>query len=208
MRTILLFAFLLSFVPFTAHADKDKGLYDPRPPAGSAFVRFFNANEKPMGATIGGKAYGDIPAISASPYYVQKQGKVDFKTGLKTLSLNLQAGGFYTVLTDSAGNPYIHKDTVASDPTKAMLVLYNLSSDKPLALKAQDGMVTVVDQVKKGQSGHRGINAVKVGLSVTGEGGEVIHAFEPIVLERARTYSIFFARGKAVMVKGETDTKK
>lgn len=207
------FAFLITFVvlaclPVAARADKDQGLYDPRPPAGSAFVRFFNAADKPMNATIGGKSYGDVPAIAASPYYVQKQGRVEFKTGLKVLPLALEGGAFYTVITDAGGNPLLHKDTVATDPAKAMLVLYNLTSDIPLALRAKDGMVTVVDHVAKGKSAHRGINAVKVDLSVTGEGEKVVHRFDPLVLEQARTYSIFFANGKTVMVKGETDTTR
>lgn len=208
MRMILFFALLLSLIAAPAKADKDKGLYDPRPPAGAAFVRFFNANEKPMNATIGGKSYGDIPAISASPYYVQKQGNVEFKTGLRILPMVLESGAFYTVVTDNAGNPYLHKDTVSTDPAKAMLVLYNLSSDAPLALKAQDDMVTVVENVEKGKSAYRGINGVKVDLSVTGKDGKIMHEFEPLVLERGRTYSIFFVRDNAVMAKGETDTKR
>lgn len=205
-------AFLLSliivFSSLPAHADKDKGLYDPRPPAGSSFVRFFNAANKPIAPSIGGKSYGEIPAAAASAYYVQKQGSVNFSAGLKVLPLTLEADAFYTVITDDDGTPYLHKDTVSDDPAKAMLVLYNISSPTALALRAKDGMVTVVDNVGKGKSAYRGINAVKVDLNVTGEGEKIVHRFEPFILEQGRTYSIFFVNGKTVMVKGETDTTR
>lgn len=205
---VYLLALIITFVSLPAHADKDKGLYDPRPPAGSSFVRFFNAGDAAIEPTIGGKSYGEISAADASPYYVQQQGSVNFSAGLKVLPLTLAPDAFYTVITDRDGTPFLHKDTVADDPAKAMLVLYNISSPTALALRAKDGMVTVVDNVGKGKSAYRGINAVKVDLNVTGEGEKIVHRFEPFILEQGRTYSIFFVNGKTVMVKGETDTTR
>lgn len=205
--------FLLSF--FTAllimvgpSLAKDEGLYQPKPPPGTTFVRFFNTTGEIVSVNIGGKSYKNIPPLTASPYLMQSQGPVEFKTGLKSVAYKMDADSFYTVIADGDGDPLLHKDAVAEDPTKAMIVLYNLESDNPLTLRAQDGLVTVVENVKKGESGYRGINGVKVVFTLTDTLGASMFTFEPVVLERGRTYSIFYVGKQAVMIRGETDTTR
>ncbi len=219
MRFFITLLFLMIVAPGTATAQLDPtpplvatpeepvaSLYMAAPPEGMAFVRFFNAEDKPMSAMVGGVPYNDVPPHQASVYRLHLHGKIDFMTGLKSVPYVLESGAFYTVVSDDAGNPFIHKDMVSDDPSRAMLVLYNLSSAKPLSLKAQDSLVTVVDNVGIGKSAFRGISASEVGLSVAEPDGKIIHRFEPAMLEAGRTYSIFFVRGDTVMIKGETGT--
>ncbi len=207
MRILFCLMTVLVLATLPARAG-DEGLYAPKPPPGSSFVRFFNADNEPVSANIGGKSYGDIPAHSASAYFVQSQGPVEFKTGLKSVLYKMEPDSFYTVISDSAGNPLLHKDTVADDPAKAMIVLYNLGSDTPLTLKAQDGMIAVLENVERGKSAHRGINGTKVDFTLVDSAGNTLHTFEPMVLDRGRTYSVFFAGGQAVIARGETDTTR
>lgn len=207
LRIIILALFFM--VPFAAYAqDSDIGLYAPKPPPGSAFVRFFNPTANSIPADIGGKDYGAVAPMSASPYFVQPKGDVGFKVGGQVLPYELVEGKFYTVAMDSNANALIHEDAMITDPEKALVVLYNLGHKGPLTLKAKDGMIAVIENAPPGKSGYRGINPVKVDFSVFDEQGKKLQSLAPVILERGHVYSIFYAGGKAVLVKGETDTSR
>src|SRR5690606_11613879 len=99
-------------------------------------------------------------------YYVQPQGETDIRAGLRPVSYPLEAGAFYTVTTDAAGTALIHKDATLDNPAKALVVFYNLDDPRLLELKAQNGLVSVVGKIGRGNSGHRGLNPVKVDFSL------------------------------------------
>jgi alginate O-acetyltransferase complex protein AlgF len=209
MRVLGLLVALICILAVPAKAaDVDEGLYAPKPPAGSSFIRFFNPSLEPISMTIGKKYYGDLASMNASPYFVQPKGKIEFKSGKEVIPHDLEEGGFYTVIIDKAGNVLMHGDTALKEPEKAMLVLYNLGSKDPLTLKVKDGLITVIEKAELGKSGNRGLNPVKVDLSIFDTTGKQITKLEPVVLERGHVYSVFYANDKAVMVKGETDTTR
>lgn len=209
MRLLSVLSFIVAAVMMTPHVHAgDDGLYAPKPPPGTAFVRFFNASGETVSANIGGKSYGDLAPLTASPYFLQSQGPVEFKTGLQSVPYKMEPDSFYTVIADRNGNPLIHKDTVTDNPAKAMIVLYNLGSESPLSLKAQDGLITVLDGVEKGKSAHRGINGAKVDFMLSDAAGTGDFVLDPVVLDRGRTYSIFYVGKQAVMIRGETDTTR
>lgn len=206
MRAFVFSLLMMVLFCTPAHAaDSDAGLYAPKPPAGSTFIRFFNQSTEPKTISIGGKAY-ETPALTALPYHAYPAGGVEigFSEGQSLVSPYAE-GQFYTVITDDTGYPLIHKDHPLDDPAKALIVFYNLGDKGPLTLKAQDGTINVVDNAAMGKSGWRRVNPGKVDFAVFSKEGEKISALDPIVMERGFVYSVFFSEGKAVLVKGETD---
>ena len=124
----------------------------------------------------------------------------------KDIDYTVEEGGFYTVIPQPGGNVTVLKDHPVTDITKAQVALYNLSSG-PVSLKASAGSIDVVDATGPGQSAARAVNPLQVYFSIWDDQGVEQKALEPVVLERARVYNIFYTGEKAVVVRSETDSE-
>ena len=105
MRLLLLtFVILLTACGEVSAGGADAGLYDPKAPEGSAFVRFINMGSAVVTPKAKGKAYHSLVAGEASAYFVVPQGTVKVSLGGAALEKDLVAKLYYTAIrTSQAG---------------------------------------------------------------------------------------------------------
>lgn len=180
-----------------------QGLYDPEPPANSAFVRVINAGTGEVKAGIDAVAYGAVSGQNASAYRVIPQGAHKLAAGAANKEVNVLAKRFYSVIVNGS-DVQVLEDPANPGQTKAGLAIYNLSKISSIALKTDDGKTTVVDGVAPGTVKSQAVNAIKVGLAAF-NGSSKIASFPAVQLERGSTYStIVFSESKAVWVRSST----
>jgi alginate O-acetyltransferase complex protein AlgF len=180
-----------------------QGLYDPEPPANSAFVRVINAGTGEVKAGIDAVAYGAVAGQNASAYRVIAQGAHKLAAGAANKEVNVLAKRFYSVIVNGS-DVQVLEDPANPGQTKAGLAIYNLSKISSVALKTDDGKTTVVDGVAPGTVKSQSVNAIKVGLAAF-NGSSKIASFPAVQLERGSTYStIVFSESKAVWVRSST----
>ena len=180
-----------------------QGLYDPEPPANSAFVRVINAGSGELKPGIDAVAYGAVAGFNASAYRVIPQGAHKVLAGAANKDVNVLAKRFYSVIVNGS-DVTVLEDPANPGQTKAGLAIYNLSKISSIALKTDDGKTTVVDGVAPGTVKSQAVNAIKVGLAAF-NGSSKIASFPAVQLERGSTYStIVFSESKAVWVRSST----
>jgi alginate O-acetyltransferase complex protein AlgF len=180
-----------------------QGLYDPEPPANSAFVRVINAGSGEVKAGIDAVAYGAVAGQNASAYRVIPQGAHKLAAGAANKEVSVLAKRFYSVIVNGS-DVQVLEDPANPGQTKAGLAIYNLSKIASIALKTDDGKTTVVDGVAPGTVKSQAVNAIKVGLAAF-NGSSKIASFPAVQLERGSTYStIVFSETKAVWVRSST----
>jgi alginate O-acetyltransferase complex protein AlgF len=184
-----------------------QGLYDPEPPANSAFVRVINAGSGEVKAGIDAVAYGAVAGQNASAYRVIPQGAHKLAAGAANKDVNVLAKRFYSVIVNGS-DVTVLEDPANPGQTKAGLAIYNLSKMASIALKTDDGKTTVVDGVVPGSVKSQAVNAIKVSLAafnVSSKSESKIAAFPAVQLERGSTYStIVYSESKAVWVRSST----
>ena len=198
MQLLLTFLAVIVMCP-AVWADEDAGLYDPVAPEGSAFVRFFNLTGGDITPKANGKAYNPLGKGEVSPYFVVPEGAI-ISGDIKEDAL---AGEFYTVINPK--NIWI-QDMPNTNRAKATIALYNLSDQPMLMLKAKDGEVMVLDDVKKDSAKARDMNAVKIDFSIY-NGDEHLLTLPSQVIERGNHYSIFYDGVTADFVTAKTNIR-
>lgn len=189
----------LSFLTLLPLASAQDGLYDPAPPANSAFVRVLNA---PSG-TLGGKAVSAEKG-AASAYVIIPQGDFEAKVGTVSGKLKVEAGNFYSVVV-SGGKLVLLKDQAAENRAKALLTVYNLTKNS-LDLKTADGKTTVLKDVKAGESGSRAVNGITVDLSAFA-GSKAVGTVKGVKLERGSAYALVVTDSGMTITQSSTRTK-
>lgn len=183
-------------------------LYDPAPPADSAFVRLINGTNSEATATLGTKKL-TAKAANTSAYLVFTQGMPKLTFGKLTQDVHLDAGKFYTLaLTGTSANPKVTvlEDAENTNRTRALINVYNLSTIAKVDLKTGDGKTAVIEGVTPGSSKSRAVNGIKVALSVY-NGGKVMQAFKETQLERGAAYAVIVTDKGATWVQSTTSTK-
>ncbi len=175
-------------------------LYDPAPPADSAFVRVINA----PAATLGGKPVSALKG-AASAYVVVPQGPFDAKVGTATSKLNVEAGKFYSVVSNG-GKVMLLADQAAENRAKALLTIYNLSKNPSVDLKTADGKTAVVAGVKTGASGSRAVNGITVDLAAFA-GIKALGTLKGVKLERGNAYALVLTDTGLTFTQSSTKTK-
>ena len=131
------------------------------------------------------------------------QGTHKLAAGAANKDVNVLAKRFYSVIVNG-GDVQVLEDPANPGQTKAGLAIYNLSKIASVALKTDDGKVTVVDGVAPGTVKSQAVNAIKVGLAAFNGSGKIA-SFPAVQLERGSTYStIVFSESKAVWVRSST----
>ncbi len=155
----------LGLVALAPAQDDMDALYDPAPPADSAFVRIVNAAATEASAHIGRRELGAIAPGAVSPYFVAAAGEHTVRLGAIENPLTVEAQGYYTVAPASSGATVV-TDEGKLELAKATVVLYNFSALPTVELKTADGGASVVEAVQPGASGSRKVNGVTVDLAV------------------------------------------
>jgi alginate O-acetyltransferase complex protein AlgF len=193
----------LTFAAVSLATVAAQGLYDPEPPANSAFVRVINAGSGGLKAGIDAVSYGSVGGFDASAYRVIPQGAHKLSAGGASKDVNVLAKRFYSVVVNGS-DVQVLEDPANPGQTKAGLAIYNLSKIASVALKTDDGKTTVVASVAPGTVKSQPVNAIKVALAAF-NGSSKIAGFPAVQLERGSTYStIVFSESKAVWVRSST----
>ncbi len=190
----LLIITLLSFG--TAYANDDE-LYDPAPPADSAFVRVVNAAsgvaEAP--ARVGSFDFGVQAYPKISSYHIIKKGEYDVTIGGVAEKMTIDAGAYYTIaLTDDLKLVKL-QDTLLTNPAKALVYFYNFSAAPIAALIATDHGKPIFADIASGAGDSREVNALKLNLQAKA-GDVAVNDYKDVQLKR-RVGTSFIVTGKA-----------
>lgn len=203
--------------PLAAMAENtDDGLYDPVAPAGSAFIRFMNADpsvKNNQAPTANGKQYEEVDYAQVSPYYPIPKGAL--KTTFMTASTEatLEEGKFYTQVLRAERIETIADPVTEKNPNKAQVSFYNLSVTPEVSLKTADGATAITTEpVKSGKAAARLLNAIKLNSGIF-NGTTRLAAVDALALERGKAYSIVLfsdenGEPKVVTTTNSTDTTK
>ncbi len=189
LSMLLALAALLFLTSMVATAG-DGGLYGPAAPPGSAFIRVFNASDTDdLSAKVGNETVPDIRSWNASDFIFLPPGTHPFAAGDSSGSVTLQAGRYYTAVAGSGKVRLIDNDN-SGNRLKAMLILYNLTTNSALTLRTQDGKTEVVPGVASDSTGKREVNPAKVQLAVYA-GDKKLGDAPPVSLTRGQAFSLF-----------------
>lgn len=191
---------MLSILLLSSAAFAQEGLYDPAPPANSAFVRVLNAPTATLGTKVVIAQKG-----AASPYVVIPQGDFTAKLGTVSGKLKVDAGNFYSVVVNN-GKLMLLTDQSADNRAKAVLTIYNLTKTSSVDLKTADGKTTVVSAIKSGESGSRAVNGITVDLSAF-DGAKAVGTLKGVKLERGSSYALVLTDAGLTLTTSTTKTK-
>jgi alginate O-acetyltransferase complex protein AlgF len=194
---IALFISLLWFIPSLAGAG-DEGLYEPTPPADSAFVRVIQANStaKTVTPELGGKSFGKLTYPALSAYQIIPAGEHSFKAGEVTAKLAVEAGRYYSIALTSSAAPALLEDALIANPAKARLYFYNLSDAKETTLFAPKQKAAIFSKQAAGSNTSREINALTLPLQLLVADKLVASLPEVQLKRRAGTSVVLFGTAK------------
>jgi alginate O-acetyltransferase complex protein AlgF len=188
------------FALATAALAQDTGLYDPAPPANSAFVRVLNAPT----ASLADKTV-TAEKNAASSYVVIPQGEFTAKVGATSGKLKVEAGKFYSVIVTGTALKLLI-DKAADNRAKALLTVYNLSKVGSVDLKTADGKTSVISGIKPGESGNRAVNGITVDLAAFDK-TKLLGSLKGVKLERGNAYALVLTDAGLTITTSSTKTK-
>lgn len=199
----------------TARAADDAALYDPAPPADSAFVRVINAEGGAVNVTLGANSFSNVAYPAISPYQIVPQGSHSAKLGDDATELTIAAGKYYSIaVVEKDGKKHIIQieDPQIKNPAKALITFYNLSDAPTAALYAATQKADIFPAVKTGEKASREVNALTIDVSVKDAEGKDVKSFKGVELKRKSGVNFLLAgKGaarKAVMAASEVAAKK
>ena len=184
----ILMVLAMFFLVPASRAD-DKALYGPAAPAGSAFIRVFNASgTSEVVAQVGIESLEEVDAWEASEFGFVPAGQHVLRVGGATRTVTLAADRYYTALADGSSIQLIENDQFRNR-LKALVILYNLT-DEELSLKTSDGSVKVIEPVAQDSFGQREVNPARVQLAVY-NGAQKLASAPQVNLARGKAFSLF-----------------
>ena len=185
----------------------DEGLYNPLPPADSAFIRFI-AHPSYQGSltiTANNKTYNLSETGIFSDYYVMPKGSVKIQNNNDVI---VDAGALYSIILHPHNIEMI-KDPSHENMKKAQIIAYNLSPYPEISLKTSNGKIDIIKNIKMSHVALRAINPVKIKTALYVDQQEMTLLPE-ISMTRGRSYSIaVFDKDIAITwAENKTDTTK
>ncbi len=182
-------------------------LYDPEPPANSAYVRVIHAShEGAVDLSVDGKVrVRNLGGGEASDYLVIPAGKHAFalrSAGKASVSANLDvdSGRAMTVAFPalrSDAKPLVFEDKANSNMLKAVLAVYNLDTKPgPLDVLTADGKTRVFSGIAPGASSQLSVNPITVELIATKSGEKAAQARSIVAMAPGGTYSFLLLPGE------------
>ena len=200
-------------------AQTQPGLYDPEPPANSAYLRIVHTGAGgPVDLLINGKlrASGIARGIP-SDYLVLPAGshQLELKQGGKSrLILPVDAPGSYA-LTLAFGTlaanskPQIFEDKTIANKLKATLTVYHLHpSSDALDIMTGDGKLTVFPALAQGATAVRAVNPIAIELMAAKSGTGLALAKAQLSLVQGASYSIILLEGSGGKLIAQTTQNK
>lgn len=172
-----------------------RSVYGPEVPGDAAFVRIVNAvpGSSPLQAELGATTFDPLSYAQVSPYRAVTPDIYLFSADDEELEIIPMSGRYYTVavLPDAI---VVLDDPAHTDPARAQLFLYNLSSLPRIDLATADGKTRVIADVRSRSSGLVIVNAVAASLAVT-SGGARVTLVGDLGLARGSSFSVFVLGG-------------
>jgi alginate O-acetyltransferase complex protein AlgF len=206
--------FALLFSAFPAFAQPAGLLYDPEPPADSAYVRVIHTGrEGGVDVLIDGRVRAKkLNSGEASEYLVLSSGKHSLvlqpvTKGVPTITATIDAVrgrattvAFSTLNPDSA--PMMFDDKANSNKLKALLAVYHLDAKiGPLDVLTADGSTKVFTGLLYGSPASIQVNPISIDLISVKSGDKVTQTKTSLAMSQGGTYSLFIlpgASGKVV----------
>jgi alginate O-acetyltransferase complex protein AlgF len=162
-----------------AQAEQPK-LYDPMPPANSAYVRVIALSGGEYGVWVEQKErVSKVPSGTPSPYMVLPPGnqQIEVRSGGQTIAVavNTQASRSFTVLLPEmkADKAVVVSDKNNSNRLKATLMAYNLGT-QAADLSTADGQTTIFKNMAPGAGNGLVVNPVTLDYKATGSDGSTV----------------------------------
>lgn len=204
-----LFTVLFSFSVVSVSAQPTGLLYDPEPPAESAYVRVIQAaREGVIDVWIDGRSrIQKLGPGEASEYMVLAAGKhtialhlTDKQSAQLTTTLEVVRGRATTIAFTSMkpdSTPIIFEDKVNSNKLKALLTAYHLT-DKTASLDVLtlDGKTKVFSSVAYGASASIQVNPISIDLIAAKVGEKIPQASTSLTMSQGGTYSVLLLPGE------------
>lgn len=193
MRVWLMILTILLSLPVWAAQDGNEGLYDMAAPPDSAFIRVVNISQVQTTVAMDEWRQSLAPG-QAGDYLYRPAGEAQLKVNDKPFTFSFEKRSVQTLVFDGA-SLVPHQDTYFNSRLKALLVMYNLST-QPASLQTSNGAVNVIGPLLSGTSGERQINGVKVSLKVALDSGAEL-PLQEVVLQRGRVYTVLVTPGSS-----------
>jgi len=197
IRTLAALAF--AAIATLARADATGLLYDPQPPANSAYVRVVNTVPgTALDVSVDGRPrLRAIASGDASDYMVLPAGKRALaiapagKVAAVKIDLDVAAGRAMTIAVGklaASAKPWIFEDKANTNKLKAVVAVYYLAeTGAPLDVATADGATKVFTGVAPGTSTGRAVNPISVDLVATSAGS---NAPATLAMAPGGTYSV------------------
>ena len=210
MRTFLRWAAALILIglSFSALAQPAGLLYDPEPPADSAYVRAIHAGrDGDIDVLVDGRLrVRKLAAGEASDYMVLSAGKhtvavhpasksgASFTTTLDVVRGRAMTVAFTSLKADAA--PVIFEDKANSNKLKALLAVYHLDPKVgSLDVLTTDGVVKVFTGLAYGSPASIQVNPISIDLIAAKSGDKVPLTKTSLVMNQGGTYSVLLLPG-------------
>lgn len=201
---------ILVFCSMTCAMAQPTGLlYDPEPPADSAYVRVLMAADlgksmvlvdgKARGVALGINQVSDYMVLPAGHHQIELVAEGKKANSLKTL-LEVVRGRAMTVAfvsSQPAVAPILFEDKTSSNKLKAMLSVYQLARKGTMVdVLTGDGATKVFSALGYGTSGGLQVNPIGVELIATKSGEKSPLAKASVTMTQGAAYSVFLLPAK------------
>lgn len=223
LRTIphFLMAVLLLCLNLAASAQSTGVLYDPEPPADSAYVRVIVTSREasvdvmvdghPRIRKLGGAEASDYMVLAAGKHTIalHPAGKA---TAYLSTTIDVARGRSMTLaFTTLQANtvPVIFEDKANSNKLKALLVVYHLDAKAgPLDLLTADGNTKVFSSLVFGTSSAIQVNPITIELVAVKTGDKTPKARTSLTMTQGGTYSVLLLPGEGGTLLARTTQNK
>lgn len=208
IQTILI-TVLLICTSFAAQAQPAGLLYDPEPPADSAYVRVILASHDGLiDIQVDGRPrIRNLKSGEFSDYMVLSAGKrtISIHTAGKSVanlssSIDVVRGKAMTVAfteLKTGKTPIIFEDKANTNKLKVQLAVYHLIEKAgPLDVLTADGNTKVFSGVAFGASTSLQVNPISIDLIATNGGDKIAKARTSLSMSQGGTYSILLSSGE------------
>lgn len=191
----------------TGAGAQNAALYDPQPPADSAYVRvLLGSASGPTEVTVDGKArIAQVSAAEPSDYMVLSAGKHKVtvhnksKASAVDIPIDVVAGRATTIVlpeVQAGVKPVLLDDKSNGNKLKAMLAVYHINSKLgPLDILSADGATRVFSKVAPGGTASLAVNPLTIDLIATKPDDKAALGTVSLALNQGASYSIVVAAG-------------
>ena len=192
-------------------------LYDPEPPADSAYVRVIHAARSgPIDVWVDGRSRSlKLGAGEASDFMVLSAGKhtlalhpagkqvAHLTTTLEVIRGQASTLAFTALQADS--KPIVFEDKANSNKLKALLSIYHLAGKvEPVDVLTVDGNTKVFSSVAYGTSAAIQVNPINIDLITTKIGDKLPQARTSLSMSPGGTYSVLLLPGEGGLLRARS----